>query len=238
MRKTTIVLLIVCAILFFCLGVYSYSGEQSVITPPYTRIENRTVHMVFNASNGTLHEWTIGLDAVEAQIQMGWYKREITHDVEYLNLTDNKNGATYRVVDCRPFIIENNFTEVMTDLYHELGNNDEGFVHEVWYVVTQMTSYNSNMTDAPRFPFETLVGGGGDCKDLSVLEASMLKAVPANYTVQLVYMDADNPKSPQTVNHVAVWVETPSGYKTFIEGTEHVEMNPYTEVYGWYFDVQ
>jgi hypothetical protein len=211
---------------------------EGAIAPPYVQIENRTVHMVFKASNGTLHQWTIGENVLEAQIQLGWYKREITHDVEYLNLTDNQTGETYRIMDYRPFIIENNFTEVITDLYHELGDNDEAFVHEVWYIVTQLTTYNSNTSEAPRFPFETLVGGGGDCKDLAVLEASMLKAVPANYVVDLVYMDSDNPTAPENVNHVTVWVETPSGYKTFVEGTEHVEMNPYTEVDGWYFQVQ
>ena len=243
--------------------------------PPYNSIENRTVHMVFKASNGNLHEWTIGLDTLEAQIKYGYLKRELipgtflpilesienlfvsltpytnqadiqklsaeidnfrSLGTQYIELT-SKTGENYRVMDFRPFIVENNFESVISDLYHEMGNNDQAFVHEVWFIVTQLTTYNSEIEETPRFPLETLIGGGGDCEDMAILIASMLKAAPANYTVNLVYMDADNPTSPKQINHVTVWVETPSGYKTFVEGTEHVEMNPYTEVNGWYFEV-
>jgi len=203
--------------------------------PPYVVIENRNAYMVFKASDGTLHNWTIGADALEAQILYGWYKRSF--DLEYLNLTDNKTGEVHRVVDFRPFVVENNFENVMRDLYHELGDNDEKFIYEVWYTVTQLTTYCSETKETPRFPLETMIGGGGDCEDMAILIASMLKAAPAKYRVELVYMDADNPTDPKEVNHVLVWVETPSGYKTFVDGTSKTDMCPFREIDGWYLEV-
>jgi hypothetical protein len=69
-------------------------------------------------------------------------------------------------------------------------------------------------------------------------DSEMLKAAPASYSVQLVYMDADNLTNPQGVNHLIVWVETPSEYKAFIDGTSKYVTSPYTQVDGWYFEVQ
>ncbi|MDI6819695.1 MAG: hypothetical protein QMC89_02160 [Candidatus Hodarchaeaceae archaeon] len=251
--------------------------KEFTILPPYVQIENRNVNIVFKASNGTLHHWTIGVDVLEAQIELGYLRRELIPDlflpmiegiyeaylplavlagisyteiqevyasienlrslgIQYINLTDNETGENHLVIDFRPFVI-NNFAEVISNLYHDLGSSDKALVYEIWYIVTQLTTYHSEIKETPRFPLETLIGGGGDCEDLAILIASMLKGVPANYTIKLVYMDADNPTDPKDVNHVIVWVETPSGYKTFVDGTSHTDMCPFTEVIGWYFDV-
>ncbi len=119
------------------------------------------------------------------------------------------------MVDFRPFVDEQPFSKVISDLYHGLAD-DEAFVHEVWYIVIQLTTYSQEVEETPRFPLETMIGGGGDCEDMAILIASMLKAAPADYVVELVYMDMDNPTDPRDVNHVLVWVETPSGYKTYL----------------------
>jgi len=228
----SIVFFIVSAILF-CAMIAVYLLQGAVL-PPYTRIENRTVYFVFKTSDQTLHYWSVSIETLENTIVQGNRYRE---SMQYVNLSDNETGENYRVVDLRPFIVENNFSIVILDLYHELGNNDEALVHEVWYVVTQLTMYHSQIMETPRFPLETFIGGGGDCEDMAILIASMLKAAPADYVVKLVYMDADNPTDAQGVNHATVWVETPSGYKTFVEGTSHTEMCPFTQVDGWYFEV-
>jgi len=251
--KTILALCILAALLSSLIVtnlVIGYIGEQlyGAKLPPYTEIENRNVNTVFRASDGTLHSWSITLEAWEAQTTLGWYKRKITHDIQYVELEDNETGEIHRVVDLRPFVIENNFTEVMSNLYHDLGNNDEAFIYEIWYTVTQLTTYHSEIEETPRFPLETMIGGGGDCEDMAILIAGMLKAAPADYVVELVYMDMDNPTDPQNVNHVLVWVETlpPSSpevgekwhsYKTFIDGTSKTVMCPFTEVDGWYFEV-
>ena len=218
------------------LGIGSLGEQlQGARLPPYVIIENRNVYMVFKASDGTLHNWTIGVDALEAQIQYGWYKRN--YELKYINLEDNKTGKIHKVVDFRPFVVENNFRDVITDLYHELGNDDQALVHEVWYIVTQLTTYSQEVEETPRFPLETMIGGGGDCEDMAILIASMLKAAPANYVVKLVCMDSDNPTDPKEPNHVTVWVETPSGYKTFVDGTSKTDMCPFREINGWYLKI-
>jgi hypothetical protein len=202
-------------------------------------IENRAVNMSFLTSNGNRYVWSVPLDTVVGQAYLGWYKKQ-TGDFQYLNLFDNKTGKTHHVIDYRPFVTENIFKTVIPNLYHDLGNNSQTFVYEVWYVVTQLTTYQSEIGDTPRFPADTFAGGGGDCEDMAILIASMLKATPENYIIKLVYMDADNPTNPENINHATVWVETPSGYKTFVEGTSHAEMCPSTwanGVDGWYFEV-
>ncbi len=211
-------------------------GEQlyGAKLPPYIEIENRNVNMVFRASDGTLRYWSVSIEALESSIVLGHYERKTP---KYVTLEDSKTGEPYRVMDFRPFVMENGFQVVIPQLYHDLNNDDQAFVHEVWYIVTQLTTYSLEIEETPRFPLETFIGGGGDCEDMAILIASMLKAAPANYVVKLVYMDIDNPTNPRTVNHVTVWVETPSGYKTFVEGTSKTIMNPFTEVKGWYFEV-
>jgi hypothetical protein len=48
----------------------------------------------------------------------------------------------------------------------------------------------------PRYPLETFLAGGGDCEDTSILFASMIKAAPVDWEVDLVYMDSDKPDEP------------------------------------------
>lgn len=217
-----------------CVIGYIWFSSSGVMLPPYIQIENRTVYMVFNASDGTLHRWSMSVESLENCIRWGDHERE---HLQCVGLEDNETGEIHRVVDLRPFVRENFFSKVIPDMYYEI-SDDEDFVHEVWYTVSQLTTYHSEIEETPRHPGETLLEGGGDCEDMAILIASMLKAAPADYFVKLVYMDADNPTAPQEVNHAIVWVETPSGYKTFIEGTSKTLMCPFTEgVDGWYFEV-
>ncbi len=271
----------VIASVFWFLGYLPSLQNQftKTMSPPYIQIENRNVNLVFNASDGALHQWIIGVDVLEAQIEAGYLRRELipnlllpamenlyenvylplavlagssqaeiqevystienlaAYGVQYITLTDNETGENHLVMDFRPFVVENNFAVVTTDLYHELGRDDEALVYEIWYIVTQLTAYSSEIEETPRYPLETLLGGGGDCEDMAILIASMLKGAPANYTVKFVYMDANNPTNPQEINHALLWVETPSGYKTFVDGTSKGAMSPFTLVDGWYLEV-
>jgi hypothetical protein len=56
------------------------------------------------------------------------------------------------------------------------------FVQDLHYVADDSTT---SFDEYPRFPIETLVEGGGDCEDTSILMASMLRAM--NFSVALVY---------------------------------------------------
>ena len=52
------------------------------------------------------------------------------------------------------------------------------FIWEVWYIVSQLTEYNSDQDyyvgDEGRYALDTLARGGGDCEDLVILIADML----------------------------------------------------------------
>lgn len=152
---------------------------------------------------------------------------------EYLSLENGNRDI--RVMDFRPYIDDYVFSNVISDLYNQY-DSDEEFIYELWYMVAQLTTYSSDIEETPKYPLETLLSGGGDCEDTSILMASLLKAVPRNWEIELVYIDSNNPENPRTVNHVIVYVDT--GFeKYFIETTSKTEMNPYDEVEGWYFEI-
>jgi len=207
--------------------------SQFAVLPPYILIKNRTVFILFRASDGSMHRWTATLENYETVTVYGYQRRE---SLQYVTLNDSITGEMYQAVDFTPFVDPQPFSEAIPQLFNEI-EDDVAFFQEVWYVVTSLTTYSSEIKETPRYPLETLVGGGGDCEDLSILIASMLKAAPANYTVQLVYMDAYSPGDAKDVNHLIVMVQTRSGLRTFIDGTSKEVMNPYDEVEGWYFDV-
>jgi len=207
--------------------------SQFAALPPYILIKNRTVFILFRASDGSMHRWTSTLENYETTVVYGYSRRK---SLQYVTLNDSITGEMYRAVDFTPFVDPQPFSEAIPQLYSE-SEDDVAFFQEVWHIVTSLTAYSSEITETPRFPLETLVGGGGDCEDLSILIASMLKATPANYTVQLVYMDAYSPADAKDVNHLIVLVATRSGLRTFIDGTSKEVMNPYDWVEGWYFDV-
>jgi len=116
-------------------------------------------------------------------------------------------------------------------------SDDESRVREVWNMVTQLNTYCEEAMETPLLPLETLLLGGGDCEDLAILTASILKAMPADWNVSLVYMDADNPTSVNKLNHVTVYVDT-GKYKTFVESTQGEIMCPWEEVNGFHLDLQ
>ena len=144
-------------------------------------------------------------------------------------------GQKYTVLDFRPFVDTGTFRQIIPSLYDELGDDDR-FIHEIWYIVSQMTTYSKDIEETPKYPLETFLSGGGDCEDTAILVASMLKAVPRTWTVSLVYMDANDPVRPSDINHVIVAVDT-GEKKYFIETTSKSEMNPYTSVTGYYLTV-
>ncbi len=125
------------------------------------------------------------------------------------------------------------FREKMEELYFQSPSN-EAFIRQVWGIVTQLTLYTEEEGDIPRYPLETLLAGGGDCEDLSILFASMIKAAPMDWQVDLVLMDTVHQSDPQSVDHMIVHVDT--GQKDYlIEATSNQEMLPYSgDFSGWY----
>ncbi|GAI39841.1 unnamed protein product [marine sediment metagenome] len=111
------------------------------------------------------------------------------------------------------------------------------FAKEVFNLVTQLTVYSEDIGEVPRWPTETLTEAGGDCEDLAILFASLLKAAPYPYKLGLVYMDANNPEDPVNPNHVIVWVEA-DDWKLSVDCTSAQGWNYYEEgVGGWYYEL-
>ncbi|MGI0048250.1 MAG: hypothetical protein ACREAW_01815, partial [Nitrososphaera sp.] len=118
-------------------------------------------------------------------------------------------------------------------------NKDSQSVYELWYIVSQLTTYSSDMGEDPRWPLETLVEGGGDCEDFAILVASMLRATPhtKDWKIQMVYFDIDHPDHPEDVDHVSLFIRTDE-LETYVDRSLDPSKNESWEhINGWYFDL-
>lgn len=199
--------------------------EEKAIVPPYIYVHGREVTIAFAKNDKTIERWLVSMD---------WFERDITRTYTRKTVQlKNEGGAVFQILDFRQFIEPSPWTGVITQLYNEAGT-EEAFIREAWNIVTQLTQWTEDkMGETPRFPFDTLLAGGGDCEDTSILLASFIKAAPVNWKVELFYMDLDHPTDPQTVNHVIVRVKTDS-HDYYIETTTPDEMEPYRYIpTGW-----
>ena len=212
--------------------------KKTALLPPYISIANRSMKIAFVTTQKKNEIWDVSFDALEYELQRGAYVRyNLEGDSSMWLLLNNEfTGETYRVVNMPAFVDPSSFEQVIPEMYSEAGS-DDAFIREVWNIVTQLATYSGDIGETPRYPLETFLAGGGDCEDTSILFASMIRAAPVTWDVQLIFMDIDNPTRPQDVNHVIVYINTGSReYR--IETTEDKVMEPYTEgVYGWYFKV-
>jgi cell division protein FtsB len=220
---------------------------RSSVSPPYVVAEDRSFTIAFVTLAEEPIRYSADSETLEAQIQTGTYMRQLSvSQMEYLGFngiaSKFKDDTKYqqlgdygRYYQLAPFVVESNFETISSDIYGRY-NTDERRVREVWNFVTQINTYSTEIEETPRLPLETLLLGGGDCEDTAILAASMLEAMPTDWDVQLVYMDADRPQDPQNIDHVMVYVDT-GEYRTFIETTSNEQMSPYSEVDGYYVDV-
>lgn len=217
------------------------------VSPPYVVAEDRSYKVAFVTLDDEPAFYIVDAETFEAQITTGTWMRQLSvQQMEYLGFnsmaSDFDGGTKYqrlgnhgRYYQLEPFMVPENFGTISSDIYNRHGT-DQQRVREVWKFVTQINTYSTEIEETPRMPMETLLMGGGDCEDTAILAASMLKAMPADWDVQLVYMDADRPEDPQTIDHVLVYVDT-GEHQTFIETTSNTNMVPYDSVNGYYVDV-
>lgn len=211
--------------------------SSAAVTPPYIVIEARQVHLAFLRLDGTLVEWLVPFESLEEDLQRGYEARKSW--LNRLNATvtlETEGGETYTPMDFRPFVDPAPFTAVMRNLY-ETSTDDATFIREVWNIVTQLSTYSTEIEETPRYPLETLLAGGGDCEDTSILLASMIQAAPVDWKVSMVYMDAASPEVPRVVNHLIVHIDTGEA-EYLIETTTDTTMEPYTYVNGWYIPLE
>jgi cell division protein FtsB len=225
--------------------------ESKAIVPPYIYIQGREVWSAFEKTDGQIIYWKTPFEGLESDLQRGSNirssidrERNLIDSGHHEQVTSNHwlllNGPGSQqigyVIDERLFVDWREFSNVIPQLYNQAANDWE-FIHEVWNIVAQLTTYSSEITDTPRYPLETLLAGGGDCEDTAILFASMILAAPVNWDVYMVYMDGYNPYNTVEMNHVIVYIETGNS-SYFVETTSKTEMNPYTEpVDGWYYKI-
>ena len=239
--------------------------EDEPIREPQTIIKDTKVHSQFYDYNGNYYEWVTPIATYEGLVirsnfisYLGEKAGSGYNPNSFWSTLKDKiisaptdlagidtvelylNGYMYRYQDFTQFSTRS-FTNVIDDVYHNSENNAE-FIVNVWYIVSQLTVYDVdvNAQSEGRYPLETLIRTGGDCEDLSILIADMLRSskYTKDWTIQLVYMDSDNPQDPQTLNHVVVYVYD-GEYEYVIESTGSPDeyWNYYSNIDGWYFDV-
>ena len=218
-------------------GEFEWFRSEAIV-PPYICTSGRNVQIAFRRSDDSVDLWEVPFESLERSITLGTESRdslwfELGATAELHNTTTDED---YHVWDFGAFVDPDPFREVMHDLYMELGD-DDAFVREVWHIVAQLTAYSEEIEETPRYPLETFLAGGGDCEDTAILLASMIRAAPVDWGVDLVYMDIDNPQDPRGVNHVMVHVDT-GQRKYLIETVGDEEMEPFDDVIGWYLRVE
>lgn len=207
--------------------------DREAVKPPYIWIHEREVKLAFYGLDQQLLYWIVPFEALEWAINYG---DDLRDDPPTKGLR-NSNGESFLVTDYNVFVDPQMFDNVIPDLYWRI-NDADAFVHQAWFIVTQLSQWAKEEGDIPRTPLETLLAGGGDCEDLSILMASLLKAAPVDWKVELVLMDSNNLQSPINANHMIVSVEY-GGRRRLIETTNPDVMEPYTDgVTGWYFEVK
>ena len=209
------------------------SLDAIALKPPYIFIHDRIVETTFYDTDGRLIKWSTPFSGLEYSIEKGNSTRQKMMDQGwYTTEIYTKTGTKLGIRDFSIFITPGPFDQVMPAIYNS-STSTYDFVFRTWNLIGQLSNYASEDTETPRYPYETLLAGGGDCEDLSILFASLIQAAPVNWYVDLVYVDSDNILNPAKHNHVLVYIDT--GQETFlVETTSDQVMLPYSEgVVGW-----
>ena len=193
---------------------------------PYTAIFGREITWAFGLLDSSTQKWTLDVDTYRY-----WIERPEPTDT----VTLSTDTGPVVMVDFTKYVYPETFEDVATSLY-ERSDDEWEFAKEAFNIVAQLTVYSEDIGEDPRWPLETFTEGGGDCEDLAILYATLLKAAPYPYEVELVYMDADNPTDPEDVNHVMVFIETDT-WKSFVECTSDQGWGYYESVVGWYYEL-
>jgi len=213
------------------------------LEPPYISVSNRTVYLFFKRMDGSINSWTIPFESLETETHEGYYARELAPDsIPEVECT-NVYGKVFVGQDYRHFVNGWEWEDVIGVLYKESEGGSEEyplegelFIREVWNIVTQLSLNTPDIEETPRYPLETFLAGGGDCEDTSILFASLIRAAPVDWNISFVYTDSKTPSVPRKFDHVLVSVDT-GVKKYFIDTTQHIEMEPLTNVTGCSFEV-
>ncbi len=203
------------------------TADEERSTPlPYTAISEGNIQWVWQNRDGDTHRWAMPMDSY-----LMWANTPKPNK----KITLQSGDEIYAVRDYRPYVHGDEFTQVVPQLYARTSGGRE-FVQEVFHMVSQLTVYADDIGNNPRWPIETLTEGRGDCEDLTILLASLLKAAPYDYTLKFVYTDASNPTQPQYPDHVLLAIEDGEEWRVFTECTSDSGWRFYDHVKGWFFE--
>ena len=203
----------------------SAESEQS-LAAPYTSISEGEIIWVWKDMGENLHKWVMPMDSYRSWVNTPKPRKTIALQ---------RNDGISTMLDYRPYVHPDEFSEVIPSLYQQSGGGRE-FVQEAYNLVSQLTVYSKDIVDVPRWPIETLTEGKGDCEDLIILLASLLKAAPHPYQLSIVYIDSDNLTEPQYPDHVIIAVED-EDWRVFIEVSNDQGWKFYHYVKGWFFEL-
>lgn len=178
---------------------------------PLTSIKNGTYFWNFCDSKGNQYTWSMPTTGYDYNIKRSF-------PVDHISINE-PDGRVAVFPDYSKFV-EPSFSGVIDKVYDNAGS-DQQFLYETWFIVSQMTTYSQDITNSNLWPLQTFSDAKGDCKDLSILLASMIRSSShtKDWKVYLGILDANNPSDPKIYNHMMVSVHI--GNEThFIEATQ------------------
>lgn len=205
---------------------YQHEVEQQN-KKPQTTITQEEVQIRLFDSKGNQYDWVLPVETYESYVQ---YTYVPTQTIQY------SDGRISTVGEFSQYVV-GSFTNVIDDIYDN-SVSDEDFIFEIWFITSQLTVYSTDIGEDPRFAVETLIRGGGDCEDTTILIADMIRSSShtKDWEINLLYFDSDNPENPQQVNHVSLEVDTNHSSFTLETTAKTVDgLNSWvgTSIMGW-----
>jgi len=166
-----------------------------------TVIENGKIKWKLFDSKDNQYNWELLIQTYESYLQK--HHPHTTQTISYPDGREDKIGEFSNYV-------QNSFTNVIDDIY-ENSYSDGDFIFEVWYILSNLVTYSSDIGEQPRYALETLSRGRGDCEDMVILMADMIlsSSHTKDWKIQMIYFDSNNPTNPKRANHVALAIDTP-----------------------------
>ena len=203
-----------------------------------TTIEDSYIHWDFYDSKGNPYSWNMPISTYEDEVAYSdrkWEQDDVFFSVTY---SDGDKGKMRK----HHVIVEESFSAVIDEIYENSKSNTD-FIREVWWIVGQMTIYEEDVGEWSygRHALETFTRQGGDCEDMAILIADMLKSskYTNSWSIKMWYIDTKNVNNPQSINHVIVVVND-GQYRHVIEPTAGTPdwSGYYPNSYrGWSFEV-
>jgi len=200
--------------------------DRQPLTAPYAAISEGNITWAWRDMGGGLQRWVMPVDN---------YRSWVTTPKPHKTVALQCGEGVCTMLDYRPYVHPDEFSEVVPSLYEHSGGG-QAFIQEVYNLASQLTVYSTDVGEVPRWPIETLAEGRGDCEDLTILLASLIKAAPHPYTLSLVYIDTANPTDPQYPDHVIIVVED-EDWRLFVECSSDEGWKFYDYIQGWFFEL-